>query len=39
MVMAVSNFITIYWLFEPLKKVLTEQLMKFEGHEKNGGSL
>jgi hypothetical protein len=37
-VMAVSNFITIYWLYEPLKKVLKDQLIKFEGQEKNGGS-
>lgn len=38
-IMAISNFITIYWLYDPLKKVLVDQLMKFEGIEKNGGSL
>jgi hypothetical protein len=37
--MALSNFITIYWLYGPLKKVLSEQLNRFEQNEKNGGSL
>ena len=36
--MALSNFITIYWLYEPLKRVLSEQLNRFEQNEKNGGS-
>ena len=38
-VMAISNFITILWLYYPLKNVLYDQLMRFESKEKNGGSL
>ncbi|HAX03622.1 MAG: hypothetical protein A2Y45_09115 [Tenericutes bacterium GWC2_34_14] len=37
--MALSNFITIYWLFEPLKKVLSEQLARYEHKQKNGDSI
>ena len=38
-VMAISNFITILWLYYPLKNVLYDQLIRFESKEKNGGSL
>ncbi len=38
-VMALSNFITIYWLFDPLKRVFYDQLMRFEQKEKNGNSV
>ena len=38
-VMGLSNFITIYWLYEPMKRVLHDQLIRFEQKEKNGGSL
>lgn len=37
-IMAISNFITIYWLYRPLKDVFFDQLIKFEQH-KNGDSL
>jgi hypothetical protein len=38
-VMGLSNFITILWLYQPLKNVLYDQLIRFESKEKNGGSL
>lgn len=37
-VMGITNFLTIYWLYAPIKKVFVEQLKKFEQQEeKNDG--
>jgi hypothetical protein len=36
-VMGITNFLTIYWLYTPLKTSFAEQLHKFEQKEKNDG--
>jgi len=36
-VMGITNFLTIYWLYLPLKKAFAEQLDKFEQKEKIDG--
>lgn len=36
-IMGISNFLTIYWLYEPLKKVFFEQLQRFYHSEKENG--
>lgn len=36
-IMAISNFLTIFWLYEPLKRVFVDQIERFYHHEKENG--